>query len=437
MAARVPSARPRRAAVEPERRRHAGRELSGSGDRTRRGADRGALARPARSRRALLRARGRRASPAAVTGWPSASRAGGGCSRSGRRRPPLRRPPRRGRVRPPGDRRQAGAARARRWPPRAGRSPRRSALLAEPEDIVIGFGSTRAGRRRETRCARARRRGCLTIAFAAGAGGASGSSIRRRRPVRPPGAGRDALPRALGAGPRLLRPPRAARGPRAPAASTTAAPRASSTRSSREPRTDLEAVLADVRASVLMKAEEVGELRAQTLSDDARGPARRRRGALRALPSTPAASCSPSATAARRPTRWTWSPTCAPGRRLALAAGARPDRGRAILTAVANDVGIEEIFPRQVIAYGRAGDVAGRASRPAAARENVIAGAGRGAPARHASRSRWSATTAAGSPPRGSPTTSSSARSQHIPRIQEAQASAYHVLRELIELGAG
>jgi D-sedoheptulose 7-phosphate isomerase len=25
-------------------------------------------------------------------------------------------------------------------------------------------------------------------------------------------------------------------------------------------------------------------------------------------------------------------------------------------------------------------------------------------------------------------------RSQHIPRIQEAQASAYHVLRELVEL---
>ena len=27
-------------------------------------------------------------------------------------------------------------------------------------------------------------------------------------------------------------------------------------------------------------------------------------------------------------------------------------------------------------------------------------------------------------------------RSQHIPRIQEAQAGAYHVLRELIELAA-
>jgi hypothetical protein len=27
-------------------------------------------------------------------------------------------------------------------------------------------------------------------------------------------------------------------------------------------------------------------------------------------------------------------------------------------------------------------------------------------------------------------------RSDHIPRIQEAQASAYHVLRELVELDA-
>ena len=33
----------------------------------------------------------------------------------------------------------------------------------------------------------------------------------------------------------------------------------------------------------------------------------------------------------------------------------------------------------------------------------------------------------------GSPTTSWSRRSEHIPRIQEAQASAYHVLRELVE----
>jgi D-sedoheptulose 7-phosphate isomerase len=28
-------------------------------------------------------------------------------------------------------------------------------------------------------------------------------------------------------------------------------------------------------------------------------------------------------------------------------------------------------------------------------------------------------------------------RSEHIPRIQEAQASAYHALRELVEVAAG
>ena len=73
---------------------------------------------------------------------------------------------------------------------------------------------------------------------------------------------------------------------------------------------DLEAVVEDVRRSVLAKAEEVGELRAQTLTENrdeliaaAAGPAR--------ATSTPAAACSRSATAARPPTRWTWSPTSA------------------------------------------------------------------------------------------------------------------------------
>ena len=104
----------------------------------------------------------------------------------------------------------------------------------------------------------------------------------------------------------------------------------------------------------------------------------------------------------------------------------------AILTAIANDIGVEAIFARQVIAYGRAGDVL-LALSTSGNSANVIAALGRGAPARPARRSRWSATTAGGSPPRGWPTTSSSRRSEHIPRIQEAQASAYHVLRELVE----
>ena len=41
-----------------------------------------------------------------------------------------------------------------------------------------------------------------------------------------------------------------------------------------EQETDLEAVIADVRASVLMKAEEIGALRAQTLTEGARRAAR-------------------------------------------------------------------------------------------------------------------------------------------------------------------
>ncbi len=88
-----------------------------------------------------------------------------------------------------------------------------------------------------------------------------------------------------------------------------------------------------------------------------------------------------------------------------------------------------------MIAYGRAGRRAARALDQRQLRERDrwrwprrAAGGWR--------RSRWSATTVAGSPPRGSPTTSIVTRSQHIPRIQEAQASAYHALRELVERSA-
>ena len=46
-----------------------------------------------------------------------------------------------------------------------------------------------------------------------------------------------------------------------------------------------------------------------------------------------------------------------PGRRPAIDLTEDPS----ILTAIANDIGVEEIFQRQVIAYGREGDVAARA----------------------------------------------------------------------------
>ena len=107
----------------------------------------------------------------------------------------------------------------------------------------------------------------------------------------------------------------------------------------------------------------------------------------------------------------------------------------AILTAIANDIGVDAIFQRQVIALRPRRRRAHRAlhQRQLAERDR---GARRGARAATCTRSRWSATTAAASRPKGSPTTSIVTRSQHIPRIQEAQASAYHVLRELVEAAA-
>ena len=65
---------------------------------------------------------------------------------------------------------------------------------------------------------------------------------------------------------------------------------------------------------------------------------------------------------------------------------------------------------------------------------NVIEALAEARRRRAGARSRWSATTAAGSPPSGLADHVVVTRSEHIPRIQEAQASAYHVLRELVGL---
>ena len=118
--------------------------------------------------------------------------------------------------------------------------------------------------------------------------------------------------------------------------------------------------------SVLAKAGEVGELRAQTLTEN-REELAAAAAALRARLDARRHACSRSATAARRRTRWTWSPT----------SGARPTRAGAprraldltedpaILTAIANDIGAEAIFARQVIAYGRPATRCSRSPRAA------------------------------------------------------------------------
>jgi D-sedoheptulose 7-phosphate isomerase len=105
----------------------------------------------------------------------------------------------------------------------------------------------------------------------------------------------------------------------------------------------------------------------------------------------------------------------------------------AILTAIANDIGTDAIFSRQIIAYGHEGDVALALSTSGNSR-NVIE-------ALAEARRRGLMTVALVGYDGGRVAAERLAdhvvvtRSEHIPRIQEAQASAYHVLRELVETG--
>ncbi len=103
----------------------------------------------------------------------------------------------------------------------------------------------------------------------------------------------------------------------------------------------------------------------------------------------------------------------------------------AILTAIANDVGFDAIFSRQVIAHGVDGDVLLAISTSGGSR-NVIE-------ALAEARRRGLVTVALVGYDGGRVAAEQLAdhviitRSEHIPRIQEAQATAYHVLRDLVE----
>ncbi len=103
----------------------------------------------------------------------------------------------------------------------------------------------------------------------------------------------------------------------------------------------------------------------------------------------------------------------------------------AVITAVANDIGTDAIFARQVIAHGREGDVL-LALSTSGDSANVIE-------ALAEARRRGLLTIAMVGYDGGRVAEQQLAdvvvvtRSEHIPRIQEAQASAWHVLRELVE----
>jgi D-sedoheptulose 7-phosphate isomerase len=171
-----------------------------------------------------------------------------------------------------------------------------------------------------------------------------------------------------------------------------------------------------------MKAREIAELRAQTLDENAdelgRAAAALRSsfeagGRLLALGNGGSATDAMDAVADFRPRA-----------AIDLTADA------AILTAIANDIGVEALFARQVIAYGRAGDVL-LALSTSGNSDNVIA-------ALAEARRRSIATIALVGYDGGRVAAEGLAdhvvvtRSEHIPRIQEAQASAYHLLRELV-----
>ena len=199
-----------------------------------------------------------------------------------------------------------------------------------------------------------------------------------------------------------------------------------------EAEDDLDSVLDDVRRSVLAKADEVAELRAQTLTDNrevlaaAAADLRARLdagGKLLALGNGGSATDAMDSVADfRNPPDPRW-----PARR---ALDLTEDS--AILTAIANDIGTDAIFARQVIAYGHEGDAL-LALSTSGNSGNVIQ-------ALAEARKRGLSTIAMVGYDGGRVASEQLAdhvvvtRSEHIPRIQEAQASAYHLLRELVEL---
>jgi D-sedoheptulose 7-phosphate isomerase len=306
-------------------------------------------------------------------------------------------------------------------------------LLAGPDDIVLAFGGRGDGPELEAAVALARSRGCLTIAFAR-----LGAEWEL-----PPGSADPFVDQELAETAyhllwelvhvffehRGLLEGRTAQPVHDAGASSFLYPFLA------EREHDLDAVLADVRDSVLMKADEIDALRAQTLGEGVeplREAAAAARAAFAAGGKLLVLGNGGSATDAMDlvadlvapPARNGWPARPA----LDLTADA------AILTALANDIGTDAVFSRQVIAYGDAGDAlvafstSGNSLSVLAALEEA--------------RSRGLRTIAFVGYDGGRIAADGLAdqivvtRSQHIPRIQEAQASAYHVFRELIELDA-
>lgn len=306
------------------------------------------------------------------------------------------------------------------------------ALEAEGEDIAMGFGEhpdTFAA------LAAARARGCLTIAYAPGSGaewefdlsGVADPFIRQEII--------ETLYHLLWElvhiflDHRGLLEGRAAKPVHDPGASSFLYPFLT------QQEHNLDDILEDVRKSMLLKADEVVALRAQSLTegcDTLLTAARVLRERLDAGGRLLAIGNGGSATDAMDVVADFHTPLYGGPPRRAL--DLTEDTG--IITAVANDIGTDEIFQRQVIAYGREGDVLIALSTSGNSLSILEA--------LREARRRKLVTIACVGYDGGNVLASNLAdhiivtRSQNIPRIQEAQASIYHVLRELVELaGSG
>jgi len=196
------------------------------------------------------------------------------------------------------------------------------------------------------------------------------------------------------------------------------------------PAGDLNALLADVRQSVLMKAAEISELRTRTVQDAAltlHQAALALRARLDAGGTLFAIGNGGSATDAMDLVAdFNFPPDGLPPRpAIDLTADT------AIITALSNDVGEETIFSRQIGAYARGQDAVIAFSTSGNSR-NVIRALGE---ARQRGLLSIAFTGYDGGRIHAERLADHVivAPSQHIPRIQEAHATAYHLLRVLTE----
>jgi D-sedoheptulose 7-phosphate isomerase len=307
-------------------------------------------------------------------------------------------------------------------------------LAAEPDDIVMSFGEPGDGAALAGAVAGARRRGCLTIAFSA-----LGADWELEPPTSDPFIRQEIAETTYHVLWELVHvffEHRGLLGGRTEhrvhdvGASSFLYPFLG------EREHDLDAILADVQRSVVMKADDVQDLRSATLFGSgeplARGAEMLRRafersGRLLALGNGGSATDAMDVVAdfASPPAGRGW--TARPA--LDLTADT------AIITAVANDIGTDAIFARQVIAYGRPGDVLLSLSTSGNSLSVLAALA--------EARRRDLVTVALVGYDGGRVAAEGLADhivispSQYIPRIQEAHATAYHLLRELTELEHG